>query len=337
MQDRPTLRQQAAWSFAAVSALAAAGCAAIGWQWALLGGAVSAALLLLRNCLRQDMPPRTAAREAFGRMGGMIAAASAVWNLAALARLTCEAGTAFPEAEDPAAIGLITLALAALASSRGDLVPARCAGVLALVLGAAYAVLLLSGLRTVRLEWLRPGGSAHSAFVPCVMLLLPGAAGWIGLRKGRGDEKCGAGTGAAAILLLPAAAAAVTAGNLSPRLAAAEEEPFYEMVKGLTLLAAERFEPLASMTLLLGWFCAMCLLLSAACEALGAKDRRLICFLSAGAAGVGSFWAGWVPDAVWGIGAAIFWGILPLLIPLVVDCKKGGKKVKKELDKSDQV
>ena len=44
-----------------------------------------------------------------------------------------------------------------------------------------------------------------------------------------------------------------------------------------------------------------------------------------------------VPTAAFAAGAAIFWGLLPLLIPLVVDHKKGGKKSKIMLDKSDPV
>ena len=54
-------------------------------------------------------------------------------------------------------------------------------------------------------------------------------------------------------------------------------------------------------------------------------------------AGAGSFWAGRIPTAAFAAGAAIFWGLLPLLIPLVVDHKKGGKKSKIMLDKSDPV
>ena len=51
-----------------------------------------------------------------------------------------------------------------------------------------------------------------------------------------------------------------------------EEAPFYEMVKGLSLFTVvERFEPLASTVLALGYFCAMSLLLCAARACFGGK------------------------------------------------------------------
>ena len=155
-----------------------------------------------------------------------------------------------------------------------------------------------------------------------------------------GAEKEARGTKWHGVLLLlaPALAAAATAGCLSPRLAAMEEAPLYEMVKGLSLFTVvERFEPLASTALALGYFCAMSLLLCAARACFGGKRAPWQLAALAALAGAGSFWAGRIPTAAFAAGAAIFWGLLPLLIPLVVDHKKGGKKSKIMLDKSDPV
>lgn len=117
-----------------------------------------------------------------------------------------------------------------------------------------------------------------------------------------------------------------------------EEAPLYEMVKGLSLFTVvERFEPLASTALALGYFCAMSLLLCAARACFGGKRAPWQLAALAALAGAGSFWAGRIPTAAFAAGAAIFWGLLPLLIPLVVDHKKGGKKSKIMLDKSDPV
>ena len=54
MPDRPTARQRDAWLLAAMTVPAVALCAGIGWQWALLGGAISAALYLIQGRARQS-------------------------------------------------------------------------------------------------------------------------------------------------------------------------------------------------------------------------------------------------------------------------------------------
>ena len=81
----------------------------------------------------------------------------------------------------------------------------------------------------------------------------------------------------------------------------------------------------------------MSLLLCAVRACFGGKRAPWQLAALAALAGAGSFWAGRIPTAAFAAGAAIFWGLLPLLIPLVVDHKKGGKKSKIMLDKSDPV
>lgn len=301
-------------------------CAGIGWQWALLGGAISAALYLIQGRARQSgLALRDAVNEAFGTAGGtMIMVLAAIWNLFALAWLTQRADGAFPEAKDSAAVGLILLALATFAAWKGEDVAARCAGVIALVLAGLYALLFCAAIGDVQLEWLRPWGGWRRSVLPMGCLLLPCAAWYLGAEK---DES--GGKGHWALLLAPALAAAVTAGCLSPRLAAMADAPFYEMVKGLSLFTVvERFEPLASAALALGYFCAMSLLLCAARACFGGKREPWQLAAMAALAGAGSFWAEHVPGAAFAAGAAIFWGLLPLLIPLVVDHKKVEKSLK---------
>ena len=225
MPDRPTARQRDAWLLAAMTVPAVALCAGIGWQWALLGGAISAALYLIQGRARQSgLALRDAVNEAFGTAGGtMIMVLAAIWNLFALAWLTQRADGAFPEAKDSVAVGLILLALAAFAAWKGEDVAARCAGVIALVLVGLYVLLLLAAIGDVELEWLRPWGGWRRALLPMGCLLLPCAAWYLGAEK---DESGGKGHWAL-LLLAPALAAAVTAGCLSPRLAAMADAPFY--------------------------------------------------------------------------------------------------------------
>ena len=71
MPDRPTARQRDAWLLAAMTVPAVALCAGIGWRWALLGGAISAALYLIQGRARQSgLALRDAVNESFGTAGG---------------------------------------------------------------------------------------------------------------------------------------------------------------------------------------------------------------------------------------------------------------------------
>lgn len=189
MPDRPTARQRDAWLLAAMTVPAVALCAGIGWQWALLGGAISAALYLIQGRARQSgLALRDAVNEAFGTAGGtMIMVLAAIWNLFALAWLTQRADGAFPEAKDSVAVGLILLSLAAFAAWKGEDVAARCAGVIALVLAGLYALLFCAGDRRCALEWLRPWGGWRRSVLPVACLLL--ARRRVVPRRGKGAAR----------------------------------------------------------------------------------------------------------------------------------------------------
>ena len=337
MREELTVRQRRAWMLCAGSVPAVAGCAGISWQWALLGGAFAALVLLLCERLHgktSGMDLRSCFHAAFGRIaGGALCVLAAVWQLLALARLTHEGGLAFPESGDPTGAGLILLLLAAWCARKDSRVPARCAGVLVLVLGGVYALLLAIAAGGIRGAWLRPWGTARAALLPLAFLLLPGAAWYLHAPAQDGKS----GSTALTLLLAPVVFALVTAGNLSPRLAAAEARPFYAMARGLPLPdAVGRLEPMASSALLLGYFCAEALLLRSACDVLGCGHGWTVWLLAAAAAAGSRFTSG-VPTAVWTAGAATFWALLPLAALLVVYGKNVGKKTKKVLDKSDTV
>lgn len=337
MREELTARQRRAWTLCAAGVPAAAGCAGIGWQWALLGGAAAGLAFLLCALLHERTGGRSLRSNClsgFGQTAGRgICATAALWQLLALAALVRAGGYAFPETGDPDGAGLVLLLLAAWAAGKGSRIPARCAGVLLPVLGGIYALLLSCAAGEIRAEWLRPWGTARAALLPCAWLLLPGAVWYLDAPERDGKP----GGGAAALLLGPAALALAAAGVMSPRLAAAGAQPFYEMTRGLTLSGAVgRPEPLASAAMLLGYFCAEALLLCSAASALGIEGGRKVWGLAALAA-LGSRLR--LPDArvFWAAGAAIFWALLPIGTQLMVCRKNVGKKVKKELDKTDSV
>ncbi len=328
MRDSVTVRQRRAWMLCAGSVPAVIACAGIGWQWALLGGAAAAAILWLCARMQAELGGQTlpeCGQAVLGKTGWQIAAAAAsIWAVLVLARVTREAGRAFPESHDPIGLGLALLALAAVACRNGELVPARCAGVLASVLGGLYAVLLLACAQEADVQWMQPWGDVRQGAAACGYLLLPGA-GWY--LRARPAGKPGGGWTAVISGAAPAVLAVVTGGCLSPRLAAMEELPFYEAVKGLrgpTVL--QRLEPLASAAMLLGYFCAMTLLLCTAGSAVDARAKQWRYLLPAFCAGAASIIAERLNKTIWIVGGTVFWGGIPLGILLVGYCRKKQKK-----------
>ena len=130
-----------------------------------------------------------------------------------------------------------------------------------------------------------------------------------------------------ALTLLPAVLAAVTAGCLSPRLTQQLELPFYTVSQSLSVLdVMERLEPLVSAPLLMGFFALESLLFASA----RAQLERVVPEIfrtpwgswALGALTFGlHFVTGSIGENAWGLGAAVCWGILPLLTQLIVAIK----------------
>ena len=136
---------------------------------------------------------------------------------------------------------------------------------------------------------------------------------------------CALGLGA--LTLLPAVLAAVTAGCLSPRLTQQLELPFYTVSQSLSVLdVMERLEPLVSAALLMGFFALESLLFASA----RAQLERVVPEIfrtpwgswALGALAFGlHFVTGSIGENAWALGAAVCWGILPLLTQLIVAIK----------------
>ena len=136
------------------------------------------------------------------------------------------------------------------------------------------------------------------------------------------------------LALAPAAFAVVTSGCLSPQVAQADSLPLYTLAKSLSILSVmERLEPLVSAVLYLSFF-ALAALLTQSCAALFCGGLRRddaprwlapgICALALAFGWVACPLPGWLS----GGGAAVFWGVFPLVTLLVVAVKKDRKKQK---------
>ena len=316
-------RQADAWGFCAVSVPAVLTCAGLGWGWVLLGCAIAAGYYVLTQELAGGavyLPEFTV--RAFGKAAGrVVLAIGGVFTLLAAAQTARRAGNAFPDGTAELAGGVIVL-LGTLAGEKGAKQAAKVCGVLFLVLAGLYTIIILAAAKNVQLRWMEPWGGARQTLevVPPLLVLtclrfLPGRkaavkSGWLGL-----------------LAVCPAAFAALTAGCLSPRLTQQLTFPFYTVSQSLSVLGVmERLEPVVSAALLLGFFALESLLLEATREQIEraapiiAGKRWARVALGIVVFGL-SFVTEGIPAEAWALGAAVCWGIAPLLTQLIVAIK----------------
>ena len=323
MEGGISARQAGAWGVCAASVPAVLTCAGLGWGWVLLGCAIAAGYYVLTQELAGGavyLPEFTV--RAFGKAAGrVVLAIGGVFTLLAAAQTARRAGNAFPDGTAELAGGVIVL-LGTLAGEKGAKQAAKVCGVLFLVLAGLYTIIILAAAKNVQLRWMEPWGGARQTLevVPPLLVLtclrfLPGRkaavkSGWLGL-----------------LAVCPAAFAALTAGCLSPRLTQQLTFPFYTVSQSLSVLGVmERLEPVVSAALLLGFFALESLLLEATREQIeraapiiaGKRWARV-------ALGIVVFGLSFVTDGIaaeaWALGAAVCWGIAPLLTQLIVAIK----------------
>ena len=225
------------------------------WPWTLLGG-LGAALTLSVLTRQTECRRKSGAAKSSGLLllPLLLGALYAAW----------ESSYAFPETAGSLPAAAWILGLAAAAARTGSAGAGRCAGLLLWITGALYGVVLLFSLPQLRLEWLRPTGSAAEAIKAWAALLPPGAALLLADRLGEDQRLPRWPWWGAAVIA--AAAAAVTGGILSPALAR-EPEAFRTLARGVSVLGViRRFEALVNGAQLMSGFCLCTLLLSAAEE-----------------------------------------------------------------------
>ena len=244
-----------------------------------------------------------------------------MFTLLAAAQTARRAGIAFPDGTAELAGGVIVL-LGTLAGEKDAKQAAKVCGVLFLVLAGLYTIIILAAAKSAQLRWMAPWGGARQTLevVPSLLALtclrfLPGRTqrvkrGWLGL-----------------LAICPAVLAAVTVGCLSPRLTQQLTFPFYTVSQSLSVLGVmERLEPVVSAALLMGFFALESLLLEAGREQIVwaapnlAEKRWTRAALGIAVFGL-SFLTDGIPAEVWALGAAVCWGIAPLLTQLIVAIK----------------
>lgn len=312
-------RQRWAWLTAGLSAAAAAMTAGISWLWVLLGGL---AAILYYMYLEGHLRPVGLAAVLRHRLGLWACAVTFLWTVAVMGRVAVMADTAFPNVDGFPSLGWALLALAAWGSRKGAAACARCCGILCLLLGGLYAVILGFSLPEVQLRWLRPEGAAVESLWALGAFLLPAAVWYAPCREGKLRRPMW--------LALPGLAAvlsAVTAGVLSPALTKELSLPFYTLTQWISIFGVvERIEPLLSAALTMGVF-SLLSALACSCGALtkaaglGDMGGPLSCLLAAGA----MFFAGGLTLPVLTVGGAVVWLALPLGAVLLDSRKRAYK------------
>lgn len=217
-------------------------------------------------------------------------------------------------------IPVVVLALASCAADRGTRIAARSGATLSWFIAMGFVVLAVFALPDVEVSNLYPG-RMNSYGGDIGVLLIPGAALLLSRQKGKEPWPWALGIAASAGLI-----SLLTAGSLSPAVAAKTSGAFVQMVRGLEILGiAERFEALVAATMTLGWFCLLSLLLTGAGE-MGNKIRagsKAVPVWTAAGLGAGIFFVGkrismWPMAAL----AVVLWYGIPVTKALLARRKR---------------
>lgn len=236
----------------------------------------------------------------------------------AAAKTASHAAACWPGHASWQLFALVLLALAGAASEQGSGGIGRCAVLLCAGAAVFYIPVLPAALcraePSARSDWKTGIPVLLTALTPICGMFLPS--------KG----KMGRLLGCFAVFALLLGAG--IAGKDGPM-------PFLTAVKGITAFGTlQRFEALASCVLTAGLFLMLCLFAAAGGEiirALGAGDHGGLAVVICAAAAI--WWADAVAPVLYAVGAALFWGILPLLtLPVVAfdgkkkTCRKSEKR-----------
>lgn len=329
MQDKLTSRQVQAWGLCILSVPAAMALCGAGWLWVLAGAAAAAlyGAALRRIQYKTGFTVTRSFFKAYGNCGGrVVAAAELLWLLLAAAGAASACRLAFDERMGVFGAA-VPLFLAALVCRVGKVGAARVGGVVALVLLILYSIFALGAVWQIRWQWCAPQGTAGDGAMALCLCLAPVAVLFFTEREELPVRTWGYDMAGA---VLPALPAFLTAACLSPELASCEVQPLMTLSKSLSVLSVmQRFEVLLSVAQLLGLVMLLAAMVCAAQNvawALAPKTQKThysgaLCL----AAFAASYAAQALPVWIWAAGAAIFWGIAPILTQFIVNIKNSKK------------
>ena len=315
-------RQRWAWLGGGLSAaIGVCGCG-LGWLWMLLGGAVVSLYYIY-------MDANLSGAGLTKLLPKPVTILSLIWIVAALAWSANLADSAFPMIEGFPVLGWTMLVLAAWGSWKGASACAGCAGVLCLFLIILYGTVTVFGLPDVELQYLKPYGPWQNGVWSAGLFLLPAAVWYLPCRR---SQKKPAWFVGVVLLLAAVVLTAVTAGVLSPYLAASIPSPLYTLAQSVSLFGVvERIEPLLSAAMTMGVFCLLSAM-ACACRELSGKNWGGIA--ACGIAGILMGVVGQLGIFAISVGSIAVFLAVPLAV--VSTRKNYRKKAKKPVDKGTQ-
>lgn len=320
-------RQDYALGFAAFTVPAILLLPRTGWLWATVFSAAGAAFLAALLCLRRRRKQSLARLVAASKAGKAALVAVLLWNTLMLGRIAAYLCRAYPSGSAFPLVGLLLLLLAVYAAARGGDAVLRTGAIVFFFLIGFYLLILGFALSDLRPAWLTPERRPVWSVFPAV--LAPVSVLYLSDGGSGGGKPALWLTGG---VLLSFLAALVTAGTVSPPVAAQEAFPFYTAAKSVKLFGAmERLEPFVSAALTAGGFCLLGMLCAANGKILSIffpqpnKAAALTNFLAGGAC----LWlSAVISEGIYAAGMTIFWGAFPFLTLLL-----GGRKKLKKYEK----
>ena len=285
-----------AWMFAATVPVALQLLAGASWVWVGLAGLAGLVLIWLLG---------RSAREP-GKWEKVLLT---VYVIVLTGELLRPIADSWPVGNSDPAVPLILLALAAVSAGKGLSAAARVGAVLFWVVLGLYAMVLLSGVKSVQLSWLSPRWNAPD-LLGLTVYLLPVAA----LQLKEGEKPIKRRWLTVAFILV---GSLVTAGVLSPQMAQKMPNAFYEMSRSLELMGvAKRFEALICAGVTIGWFSLLSFLLTLAgsyLQGIFPGLGKAVPWIAAGAAGAWRLCGLHIPAWFLLMCGSVFWVVVPLL------------------------
>ena len=261
------------------------------------------------------------------RQNKWLCAAQFLWIAAVLGNIAGWITESWPVENAYPAVPLVLLALGAGAAAGGAEKAARAGSALFWLLAIAYSITLLAGIDEVDVRLIKPAGMPDGRLI--LVFLIPAL---ISLVPGRRQPT----RWLVAVLGFAVAVSVVITGCLSSAVAETVPVPFYEWVRGLSLLGSvQRFEAVISVAVMMGWFALISFLLSTARDMMAcvkpvcAKGSVWLC-----AALAGAFMLFADSVEVWHLvlGSVIAWLLIPAAAA-VTSKIKNQKNFKMVLDK----
>lgn len=319
MHHSVSMQQRWAWIISAWSCIITGCLCGMNWLWVLLSSAAACAMLLWIQRAMPSIGVAAQIRLRWGKAGRIVNGVFFLWLVVMMSWTAGLSNRAFPMVSGFPELGWVLLGLAAWGICKGVEACARCCGVLCLLLIGLYGLVLVSALPDIQWEFMMPKGTVKQ-IVWCLGLALLPAAIWL-LPKQKKEEY----TPWTMIILFPLSAGVfslITAGVLSPELAAEERVPFYNLTQSISVFGVvERMESLLSAAMIMGVFSLLSMLASA-CQVIadqifswkwsGAVACALALFIMPAAKEM--------PAAVFAAGNGLMW-----VVQLLAVWKGGGK------------